>query len=190
MPQNSSLKKLRFPGQRKNEKVELVIRKHRISLLGKFLYLLAMIAIPWIVFYVVAPITFSFLTRSPYSELFLLLTLIYYLFLWLFVFIVWIDYYYDLWIITDQRLLDIEQKGFFSRVVSELDLEKIQDITSEVHGILPTLFEFGSIYIQTAGEKNRFAMESIPHPITIRRKIVKLYEKVRRENRFGFREEE
>jgi uncharacterized membrane protein YdbT with pleckstrin-like domain len=189
MSQNSSLKKLRFPGQRENEKVELVIRKHKISLLGSFLYLLAMLAIPWIVFYIVAPIALLFLLEAPYSRLFLLLTLIYYLFLWLFAFIVWIDYYYDLWLITDQRLLDIEQKGFFSRVVSELDLKRIQDITSEVHGILPTLFEFGSIHIQTAGEKNRFILESVPHPVTIRRKIVKLYERARKKNKFGFGEE-
>ena len=189
MPKDLALKKIHFPGQRENEKVELVIRKHKISLLGNFMYILAMIIIPWIIFYLVIPVTFSFLAQPPYSKLFLLLTLIYYLFIWLFGFIVWIDYYYDLWLITNQRLLDIEQKGFFDRVVSELDLKRIQDITSEVHGILPTLFEFGSIHIQTAGEKNRFTMESIPHPVAIRRKIVKLYEKARRENRFDFGEE-
>ena len=186
MSSTSSLKQIRFPGQRENEKVEIAIRKHEISLLGNFLYLIMMIAIPWIVFYLVAPIAFSFLVQPPYSTLFLLLTLIYYLFIWLFAFIVWIDYYYDLWLITNQRLLDIEQKGFFSRTVSELDLKRIQDITSEVHGILPTLFEFGSIHIQTASEKNRFILESVPHPVTVRRKIVKLYEKARRKNGVDF----
>ena len=184
------LNKLHFPGQRENEKVEMVIRKHKISLLRSFLYLLLMITVPWIVFYIVAPIAFSFLVQAPYSKLFLLLSLIYYLFIWLFVFIAWIDYYYDLWLITDQRLLDIEQKGFFSRVVSELDIKRIQDITSEVHGILPTLFGFGSIHIQTAGEKNRFVLESVSHPVTVRRKIVGIYEKARKKNRIGFREGE
>ncbi len=190
MSQNSSLKKIRFPGQREGEMVEIIIRKHKISLLGSFLYLLAMITIPWIIFYFVVPFALPFFLQLIYTKLFVLFSLIYYLFLWLFVFIVWIDYYYDIWLITNQRLLDIEQKGFFSRTVSELDLKRIQDITSEVHGILSTLFEFGDIHIQTAGEKNRFILKAIPHPITVRRKIVKLYEKARRENRHYLREEE
>ena len=190
MPQNSSLKKIHFPGQRENEKVEIIIRKHKISLLGSFLCFLALVVIPWAAFYFAAPAAFPFINQPPYLQVFLLLTLIYYLFLWLFSFIVWIDYYYDIWLITDQRLIDIEQKGFFSRTVSELDLRRIQDITSEVHGVVSTLFEFGSIHIQTAGEREKFVMESIPHPVTIRRKIVRLYEKARRKNRSGFEEGE
>ncbi len=190
MSQNSLLKKIRFPGQREGETVELIIRKHKISLLGSFFYFLAMAAIPWIIFYFIAPVALPFFLQPLYAKLFLLLTLIYYLFLWLFVFIVWIDYYYDLWLITNQRLLDIEQKGFFSRTVSELDLKRIQDITSEVHGILATLFEFGNINIQTAGERERFTLHSIPHPVTIRRKIVRLYEKARKKDKHYFREEE
>ena len=98
------------------------------------------------------------------------------------------DYYLDVWIITNQRLIDIEQKGFFNRSVSELDLKKIQDITSSVSGAIPTMFGFGNIHIQTAAEENKFEIKSVPHPVTARRKIIELYKHAKEKDRFIFRD--
>lgn len=96
------------------------------------------------------------------------------MFLWLGLFISWIDYYLDIWIVTDQRIVNIEQIGLFRREVSELEHGKIQDVTSEVKGIIPTLFKFGDIYVQTAGEKERFVFKQIVDPVRVRNIIMQL----------------
>ena len=95
-------------------------------------------------------------------------------------FAAFLDYYLDTWIITNDRLLNIEQEGVFARTISELDLYKIQDATSEVKGILPSLFGYGNVHIQTAGETKRFELEQVPNPHEVRKLIMDLAEEDRK----------
>ena len=162
-----------FPGQHKNEKVILLLRRHPFILLGNVL------AIGFFIFLLIAfwALGINFLPdffEPPYLNFTIFASIIWILFLWLYTFIIWADYYLDVWIITNERLLDIEQKGLFHRIISELRLSKIQDITSEVPGFIPTFFHFGNISIQTAAEQERFRLDQIPHPIRARRTIIKI----------------
>jgi hypothetical protein len=96
------------------------------------------------------------------------------LFLWAFLFFIFIDYYLDVWVITNERIVNIEQRGLFKREISELRLEKVQDLTTEIGGIISTLFDFGDLYVQTAGKRERFLFKSIPHPERIKDVILVL----------------
>ena len=181
-------KKYSFPGQHEGEEIKLILRKHLIVLLPHFVYISLMFLLPVVFYIFFVPAVFPAFLSVPYEKLFVLLLLIYYGFIWIMAFTVWVDYYLDIWIITNERLLDIEQIGFFNRVVSELDFKRIQDITSRVHGMLPTMFGFGNIHIQTAAEESKFDLKTIPHPVTTRRKIMKLYRAAREKDRFIFRD--
>jgi uncharacterized membrane protein YdbT with pleckstrin-like domain len=186
--EKQSYKNFKFAGQRNGEEIKLIIRRHKIILLSYFLILLLMSLLP-VIFYIVAvPMIFTAFFSYPYDRMYIFFTLIYYGFLWIIAFTIWVDYYLDVWIITDMRLLDIEQVGFFSRKVSELDLKRIQDITSEVNGMMGSMLSFGNVYIQTASEETRFKLKSIPHPVTTRNTIINLYEAARDRDRFIFRE--
>lgn len=175
-----------FPGQYENENIILVVRRHKIILLTYAFYITLMTAIPPIFYFSIIPGALSGFFYEPYGKIFILLSIIFYGFVWIVAFTIWLDYYLDIWIITDQRVIDVEQVGLFSRVVSEVDLEKIQDVTSEVHGALSTIFGFGDIYIQTAAEEKRFKMKSVPHPVTTRREIIKLYRKAKEKEKRVF----
>ena len=72
------------------------------------------------------------------------------MFLWLYGFLLWIDYWLDVWIVTDERVINIEQKGLFSRSVSELHFYNVQDVTTSVRGVIPTLLNYGDVEVQTA----------------------------------------
>ncbi len=178
--------KYSFPGQYENENIALVVRRHKIILLTYGFYIILMSAIPPIFYFSIMPNALSGFLYEPYDKIFILLSIIFYGFVWIAAFTVWLDYYLDIWIVTDQRILDVEQVGLFSRVVSEVDLEKIQDVTSEVHGMPATIFGFGDIHIQTAAEKTRFVMKSVPHPVTARREIIKLYRKAKEKEKHVF----
>lgn len=179
-------KEYSFPGQYENENIILVIRRHKIILLTYAFYIILMAVIPPIFYFSIIPGALSGFFYEPYDKIFILLSIIFYGFVWIVAFTIWLDYYLDIWILTDQRIIDVEQVGLFSRVVSEVDLEKIQDVTSEVHGVLPTIFGFGDIHVQTAAEEKRFAMKSIPHPVTTRREIIKLYREAKEKEKRVF----
>ena len=79
-----------------------------------------------------------------------------------------------LWIITNKRIINIEQKGLFSREISELELDKIQDVSADIIGIIPTFLGYGDIYIQTAGETEKFIFKNIPDPYGVKDLIMGL----------------
>ncbi|PIS42146.1 MAG: hypothetical protein COT24_05000 [Candidatus Kerfeldbacteria bacterium CG08_land_8_20_14_0_20_40_16] len=119
---------------------------------------------------------FVFEKESPVGIVIILASSAYFLFIWLFFFNHWIDYYLDVWIVTNQRILNIEQEGLFSRTISELNLEMVQDATSEVKGKVATVLNFGNVYVQTAGEEKRFVFEEIPAPRQVASKIIELHQ--------------
>ncbi len=98
-------------------------------------------------------------------------------FIWMYAFFVWIDYYFDIWIVTDKRVVNIIQKGLFDRRVSELELERIQDVTTEVKGIIQTFLNYGDVYVQTAAEKERFIFHNVPDPYAIKDLIMTMRKK-------------
>lgn len=84
------------------------------------------------------------------------------------------QYFLDIWVITSNRLVDIDQKRYFSREVSSLLLSRVQDVTINVNGVIPSLLDIGDINVQSAGaSSNEFIMKGIPHPSQIRDLILK-----------------
>jgi hypothetical protein len=82
----------------------------------------------------------------------------------------------DIYIVTDQRIVDISQEGFFKRQISELHLHQVQDVNASVIGIWGTLLHFGDIHIQTAAERENFVFRSVPHSYTVAKQIITLHE--------------
>lgn len=77
-------------------------------------------------------------------------------------------YFLNAWVLTNHRIVNIKQRGFWSRQVSSLFLTRVQDVTTEVEGILPSLLGIGDIKVQTAAEDVEFVMRGIPRPEEMR----------------------
>jgi len=158
------------------EKVIMLLRRHWFIILKKIIFW-AIVAVLPLIFYSVAGNVFEelFSYRLSYPIL-VLFASTYYLYVWLFLFYSFIDYYLDVWIVTNERIINIEQRGLFSREVSEQKLYRIQDVTSELKGFFSTVLDYGTVHIQTAGEEPRFIFKEVPHPQTVAKKIIKIVE--------------
>jgi len=82
-------------------------------------------------------------------------------------------YFLNEWVLTSQRIVNIKQRRFFSREVSSLFLSRIQDVTTDVSGVIPSLLGIGNIKAQTAAEDIEFVMHGIPRPEQMRDLILK-----------------
>jgi uncharacterized membrane protein YdbT with pleckstrin-like domain len=165
MPESFS--RYHFQGQREGEEILEVIHRHWFNIASHFLVVFLFVFFVFESFFLL-PALFPDLGAGQ-NFLFLLFfqnTLI--LFLWLYSFLVWIDYYFDVWIVTNERVINIEQKGLFVRDVSELQFSRIQDVTSEVRGMIPTMLNFGDVEVQTAAEEERFLFRQVPDPYRIK----------------------
>ncbi|MDD5031695.1 MAG: PH domain-containing protein [Patescibacteria group bacterium] len=168
----------RLPGHISGEKIIKVLRRDVFILIKKILLFLLLLILPLILFYLtVASIYPDILYGEISYPLFLLVVSFYYLFLWVFFFFSFIDYYLDIWIITDERIINIEQEGYFARTISEQRFYRVQDVTSETKGFFPTVLKYGNVYVQTAGAKERFFFQEIPNPDQVRDIIIKLVER-------------
>jgi hypothetical protein len=77
----------------------------------------------------------------------------------------WTHYYLDLWIITDRRIIVIDQLHFFHRKSSSFRLERLQDVKVGIHGIIATFLNFGTIRAQTASAaESNFRTRGLPDP--------------------------
>lgn len=94
------------------------------------------------------------------------------LLMWTKMFHVWTDYYLDKMIITNEKVIDIDQKGFFKRETSVFRMDKIQDVTMVTSGIFGTFLNYGCIFIQTAGSSEKFTMRAVPNPAMVRDMIL------------------
>lgn len=156
-----------FQGQRENEIILSVIHRHWFDIATHFILIILFASIIGGVFFALPSVD----TRDgifAYPALLLFLENTFLLFLWMYSFLIWIDYYFDVWIITNERVINIEQKGLFVRVVSELKFSRIQDVTSEVRGMIPTILNFGDVKIQTAAEEDFFLFRQVPDPYHVK----------------------
>lgn len=144
-----------------DEQVQRIIRRYWLTLtpqlvMGIFFFWLP----PALLFLAIDP-RFSFI--SYFLSYLKIGMMLYYLIFLCSLFYVWMDYYLDITIITNQRILLIEQKGLFNRQVTSVPRDKIQDITVRKRGVLQTFFDFGDIQLQTAGEEN-YSMKDVFQP--------------------------
>lgn len=171
--------------QKGYEKIERVVRRDKIVLVGAIGFHLLLLSTPIVLYFLFQNYLSIILAHKIWMPVSYLSLGAYYMSCWTFLFTAFLDYYLDTWIITNDRLLNIEQEGVFARTISELDLYKIQDATSEVKGILPYLFGYGSIHIQTAGETKRFELKQVPDPHNLRKLIMDLAEEDRKHHKIA-----
>jgi len=152
-----------------DEKVLKMVRKHWFVILAELFATFIMLLFPFFVIFLVALFPDSLSTFNisvaDYTAI-----LAYSIAGWSILsllggFMIWTHYYLDLWVITDRRIILVDQVGFFNRNVSIFRLERLQDITFKINGIIPTFLNFGALNAQTAGAlESNFKSTGLPDP--------------------------
>src|SRR3989339_619360 len=162
-----------FPGQKDNEVIKFLIKKHWMVYVRLIFYTLIMMGLPFLIYFILI-VEGGFSANG--NNIITLFFLIYIGFALMILFIKWLGEDLDIIIVTNERLISIVQISFMHRTISETDLAHIQDIQHETKGILSQIFRFGMMEIQTAAEKITFCMHDIPNPYETARQIMNLRE--------------
>ena len=166
-----------FPAQLADEKVFLVTRAHWATLFVEILVWLLFAVLPILFDNFIVP-NFPVLDQNPYLQIIQLVKSLYFMYLVAGIFSIWIIYYLNYQIVTNKRVVDVTQRSLLHQTTSELNLERIQDVTAEVKGLLGNLFNYGNVYVQTAGEVERFQFDNVPNPHDVEKMILDLYEQL------------
>lgn len=164
---------IHFPGQRENETIHAVIRKHPIVYVRISLAFLLTVILPLSIFATVWFRFFPLETHYRYGLVAGLGMCFYLLFGLVLTYIRITDEEFDVIIVTNDRLIDITQISFFSRSVSSAPLEQIQDVTGSIQGLLPTLLHYGDMTVKTSSaETSTFTIDHIADPMGIAHKVL------------------
>lgn len=167
-------KKHVFPGQLENEKVIFFARKHPLSFAGMALIALLMLLLP------IAGIFIYGISKIPSTgfaaQIIIAIIGAYILFALGFFLVAWISFYYDVIIVTNHRVIEINQEALFFRKISEANLADVEDVNAEIKGILPTFFHYGTVFIQTAGTAENFEFQFLPKPYKIAKLVSDLHQ--------------
>jgi hypothetical protein len=161
--------------QKSYEKIVITCRRHPITFVPYVLFSLLLLVAPFGLYWLIANSSLNaFLQTTNGYIISVLAASVYYLSCGLFFYTHFVEFHLDLWIVTNDRLLDIEQKNLFHRTISEVDLYQIQDATSEIQGVLASVFNYGDIVLQTAGPVPKFYFRDVANPNELREEILRL----------------
>jgi hypothetical protein len=162
-------KEYRFSGQNEGEQVLLLMRRHYLTFFGPFFFSVLTFVIPLIVwFYIFAVLNIFSIDNQILWTGAAIWTIIGFFFLAYH----WLDWYLDIYLVTTLRIIDINQDGLFHRTVAEASLDHIEDIVYEIKGVLPTLFNYGTIIIHTAGPTGDICFQDVSNPQKIQRYLL------------------
>lgn len=173
MSDNYSFGRFHFQGQHENEQILMVIHRHWFNIVVHLIvvFFLSLFLLGSLSFF---PFLFPEAVTNGSAPFFTFAQNTLLIFLWLYGFLVWIDYYFDVWVVTNERIVNIEQKGLFNRHISELRFSRVQDVTASVDGLIPTMLNFGDVYVQTAAEQERFIFRQVGDPFKIKDRVMTL----------------
>ena len=160
-PQPSPGVRLPFPLQ-DGESPVLISRRHWLYLWPSIALRLLYALLP------VGVIAFGLSAAGGFEgageKVFLVVTLVWLLYWAVRLFLMYYAYHNDLWVITNQRIVDCFRPNPFNMRLSTADLVNVQDMTVHRSGLLRTVFDFGDIVCQTAADNQDFRLVGIPRP--------------------------
>jgi len=150
-----------------DETILLALRSHWFTNVPWIISLIVMLFVPTLIGFVP--------TFSLAFNLKIIITFAWYLITFAYSFEQFLSWYFDVYIVTNHRVIDIDFNNLLDKKFSEADLARIQDVTSRVSGVSQTIFNYGTVLIQTAAEKNQIIFDKVPNP----EKIVKVLQDLR-----------
>lgn len=153
---------IHFENQENEETIILIIRRHWVTNIpwlaaGTFFSLLPPLAIPFIS--VLLSTVFPFPLPATYG---IVLTALYYLLISGFLLIQYATWFYNIGVITNFRIIDIDFTSLMNRNISYTDLVDIVDVDVIQAGFMQTIFDYGNVLIQTEGLKANFEFSRVP----------------------------
>ncbi len=163
---------MKFETQGEGEMVILLLRRHFIT------------NIPWVVlgivllitpFYIFPAISVLGIIPSSFPNSFIMFSiLVWYTFTLGFLLAQYLSWYFNVSIVTNERIVDIDLTNLLYKTISETRISKIEDVSSHTGGFIRAVFDYGDVDVQTAGSSPNFEFLAVPDPENVVRVINQL----------------
>lgn len=156
---------IRVNNQEPNEKVILFLRRHFITNLSWITGTILLTATPVLIGYIIHTTNIPFTLLS--NRFIFLILIFYYLIVLSYAFVNFINWFYNIGIVTNRRVLDIDFTNLSSINVAATSVKEIEDVTYTQQGFTQQFYNFGDVKMQTATKTEDFIFEKTPKPAEV-----------------------
>ena len=161
-----------FESEEVGEKIILLLRPSLVTLIPPTLVTIFLMTVPLIVGFIAGVIGFEFGEFLTTAQVFLLVAF-WYIFVFGYILYQFLLWYFNVYLLTNERIVDFDFMGLLSRQISFAKLGQIEDVTPRSLGFFSTFFNYGNVYVQTAGVKPEFEFEKVPRPDDVAEEIMR-----------------
>lgn len=160
-----------FETQEKGEQIILLLRAHVVTLIPAILEIIFFILIP-----IVLPTFLKFVGIDLFASIaarqVFWIYVSWYLFVFGFTFYKFIFWYFNVYLLTNERIVDFDFRGILHKETAYANLNQIQDVSPKIIGFFGTFFHYGNVFIQTAAAKNEFEFQDVARPDSVAKDIL------------------
>src|SRR3990167_8278180 len=151
-----------FEGQDADEKILLLLRAHPITNLAWIIPAVLIFSIPFFIPKIL-PLVNLDLSMLPeaFKQIFLIIN---YLLVLVVVFEGFLFWYFNVYIVTDKNIVDVDFHSILFKNIDVAPLRNIEDTSSSMGGILNAIFHYGHVFIQTAGTTKNIDLHNVARP--------------------------
>jgi hypothetical protein len=157
-------KGISFEGQKEKESVILFLRSHSIRSLPSILITLFLIILPITIWSYVSNLGLNFLSSPIVSRFTTILILLYCLLVFTYIFTSFLHWFYNVFIATSQRVVEIDYSDIVIHDIVAADLTHIEKVNYAQAGFIQTLLNYGNLFIHTKGDGRNFEALYVPKP--------------------------
>lgn len=160
-----------FEGQESGEKIILLLRAHIVTLVPSAFIITFLLLVPLLVPGILGLLGIDLEGILNVGRSFLLI-FFWYLFVFGFTLYKFIFWYFNVYLLTNERVVDIDFRGLLHKETSYANLNQIQDVSPKMIGFFSTFFHFGNVFIQTAAARPEFEFLHVPRPNEVAQAIL------------------
>lgn len=165
---NDHPKGITFQDQKKGEEVFLLLRKHFITNFPWLFATVVLLILPIILLPFLGSLAGLLLIPTNLNPvLVFILFSFYYLIVLTYTYINFITWFYNVSLVTNQRVIDIDFSDLVYHNLAATKISLVQDVNYSQVGVIPSFFNYGDVFVQTAAENPNFDFHSVPKPSTV-----------------------
>lgn len=157
-----------FSEQEEGENIILLLRAHVVTNVPWILVTIGLLLAPLVIFPL---LSLTGILPVVSLGMGLVLTVFWYLLTFTYAFLNFLYWYFNIYLVTNERVVDVDWYSIVYRKVSSCQIMKIQDVSAVQSGVFAGVFDFGNVQIETAAEEENFEFTAVPHPQLVAKKL-------------------
>lgn len=155
---------IHFQTQKPHEKIILFLRSHFVTNISWLIFTAILICLPLVITLLLPLFKIDFFFSPSATRFTAVYVLFYYLMVSSYIFISFLHWFYNVFIVTSERVVDIDYSDIVVHNIAVASLSHVQDVNYTQSGFISTFFNYGDIFVQTAGDERNFEAYSVPKP--------------------------